>query len=419
MQRYLREPISVPIGELFPDPNNPRLSLDDKPGYEDPEALFDEEVRERIFGVLGESAYNIDKLVTAIVGQGWMPIDSIIVWQPTKEEERYVVVEGNRRRLALERIRTASLKKAQRKLERMEKSSSTYDTEQVEEQREFVAQLEQIVDDTNELTVVEIDAESPDELSEKLPRVLAVRHITGPKEWGNYAEDLWLLERYNQLFRNKHGEDEGRFWDDSIIKQVADEASLSHRKTKWQLKSASWFSHFKAEWEDELPEGEEFNKKDYFLFENIARKPWIRSQFQVGEDDFHIPDDMEETLFKWVFKLPRPGTADDNPNVFFRHQNILLWDKINRYDDDQETSFATRFDPTRPDEAPTMAEVRAEWLSHKARREPHQIIDALLRRLHDIKADDLAAQGNAFRAQLEEVKNKVERFLRMIDVAEE
>jgi len=248
--------------------------------------------------------------------------------------------------------------------------------------------------------------------------VLAVRHITGAQRWGNYAEDLWLLERFNFLFRQTHGTEANRFWDASIIKQVADEASLGVTKTKWQLKSASWFSHFKAEWEEQLPLGEEFVKSDYYLFELIARKPWVRDQLQIGEDAFHIPEEMERTLFEWVFKLSRPGTADENLNVFFRHQNILLWDKMKRYDDKNGTSFASRFDPTRPEDAPTMHEVRAEYLSHKASREPHQVINSLLKKLHELKADDLAAQGRAFRAQLEKVRSKADQFLKMIDAAE-
>jgi len=419
METYLRPgQLQVPIEKLYPDPNNPRLALEDKPGYRDPERLFDEDVRQKIFGTLGESAYNVKDLVTAIVGQGWVPMDSIVVWAPNGADGRYVVLEGNRRRLALERLRVEVLPKETRKLERMQAKPQSYDTEQIEDQEEHVAKLREIVDDTEKLAVVEINADTVEELSERLPRVLAVRHITGPQQWGNYAADLWLLERFNFLFRQTHGAEAKRFWDPAIIKQVADEASLSATKTKWQLKSATWFSHFKAEWEEQLPSGEEFKKKDYFLFELIAKKPWVREQLQIGEDAFHIPEEMERTLFEWVFKLPRPGTGDENPNVFFRHQNIRLWDKMKRYDDKNGTGFASRFDPSRPEDAPTMHEVRAEYLSHRASREPHQVINSLLTKLQELKADDLAAQGSAFRVQLQQVRSKADQFLKMIEAAE-
>src|SRR5262249_19426614 len=228
---YLRDPVQIPISKLYPDANNPRLALEDAPGYDDPASLFNEETRKRIFEELGEAAYDVQALVEAIIGQGWMPIDRMIVWPYPGDNGRHVVLEGNRRRLALERIRGPELDKARRKLERMQAKPAAYPTQHVEEQRELVAHLERIVADTDELEVVPINAATVDELEHKLPRVLAVRHITGAKEWGNYAEDLWLLNRYHQLFTDKHGPSSHPFWDPDVVRRVADEASLTERKT--------------------------------------------------------------------------------------------------------------------------------------------------------------------------------------------
>ncbi|GGO13383.1 hypothetical protein [Micromonospora parathelypteridis] len=418
MENYLRGSIMVPIDQLYPDPNNPRLALPDAPGYEDPGQLFDSNTRRQIFEELGTGAYDVDTLVQAILGQGWMPIDNIIVWHHPKDSDRCVVVEGNRRRLALERIRTTELDKARRKLERMLKRASTYPKATIDEQREFVVRLERIVKDTNELQVLPIDADSVEELEHKLPRVLAVRHITGAKEWGNYAEDVWLLNRYHQLFVDKHGEQADPFWDSSVIGRVSDEASLSATRAKRQLKAASWFSHFRAEWEENLPDGEEFGKTDYYLFENISRKPWVRQQLGISEDDLSIPPDGEDVLFKWIFRHPRGRTADDNPNVFYRHENVLLWDQLKRYDEKQGTAFAARFDVTNPDDAPTMQEVEAEYLAHKAGRKPNAVIDELLRRLSELTAEKLATEGQILRAQLVQLRDQADMFLKMIDAAE-
>lgn len=419
MENYLRKSMNVPFEDLYPDPNNPRLALDETPGYEDADQLFDPAMRTRIMTVLGETAYETDALVQAIIGQGWMPIDNIITWDhPGDGHDRHVVVEGNRRLVSLAKIRTVELEKQVKKLERMEKKASTYPAEELKAQRELVAHIRQIKADTDQLTVVPVDADSVEQLLSKLPRVLAVRHINGAKDWGNYAQDLWLLARYEQLFGDKHGAGVGGFWDADVMATVAAEASLSATTTKRQLKAASWFGHFKAEFEDELPEGEAFSKTDYYLFELISRKPWIRTQLGLGEDDRAISAESEQVLFDWIFKLPRGRTADDNPNVFFRHENIKVWDDMHKYDQINGTDFAAEFNVSDPDSARPMAEVEAEWLSHKAKRKPQAIIDDLLKRLSELTAERLATEGTALRAQLERLRDQAGVFIKMIDSTE-
>lgn len=417
METYLREVQQVPLDQLYPDPNNPRLGLDNAPGYTDPNALFDKGVRDQIFDDLGEGAYDVSGLVEAVIAHGWMPIDNIIVWQHPSASGRWVVVEGNRRRLALERIRTAELDKAQKKLARMRGKAGAYPKQDIDSQQETVGHLEQIVADTAVLEVVPINATTVEELEHKLPRVLAVRHITGAKVWGNFAEDLWLLKRFNQLFEDKHGADAPVYWDPVVIGTVATEASLGETKTRRQLKAAKWYSHFRAEWEEELPDDDEFEASDYYLFENISKKPWVRQQFGIDDDAMVIPPESEQTLFEWVFRHPRGKTADDNPNVFYRHENVLVWDQMKRYDDEHGTAFAARFDVANPSEAPTMLEVEAEWKMHKIRRKPHAVLDELLRRLAEMTAETLTSEGRVLRVQLERVGELAEKYVKMIDAA--
>jgi hypothetical protein len=418
MEKFLRDSTEIPLDDLYPDPNNPRLGLDETPGYEDPNSLYSSETRDRILGELGNRAFAVEELVETIIGQGWMPIDNILVWRHPAEERRHVVVEGNRRRLALERIRSHELPKARRKLERLRQKEATYSAQTIREQKERVQRLEKIEADTKVLVVLPIDADTVNDLRRKLPRIHAVRHITGAKEWGNFAQDLWLLHRYTHLHEDKFGSNRDIAWDADLMRRVAEEASLSITMAKRQLKASSWYSHFRATWEDELPEGEEFAPSDYYLFENIAKLPWARSQFSVDDSATRVPPEGEQVIFDWVFKFPRPKRADDNPNVFFRHENVLLWDKMRRYDDADGTNFAGRFDPQNHTDAPRMHEVEAEWLSHKARRKPHDIVSELLRRLKEISAETLATEGEFLRKALEELAQISMRYLKMIKAAE-
>ncbi len=423
MEKYLRKSEKVPIGDLFPDPNNPRLALEDAPGYADAPTLFDEALRKEILDEIGEDAYGVADLVDTIAGQGWMPIDNILVWRHPDTPGKWVVVEGNRRLVSLNRLRSGELDRARKKLARIKARPTAYPKSELDAAEEQVRRIEQVVADTDVLEVVPVDADTADELMHKLPRVLAVRHITGAKEWGNYAEDIWLLKRFEQLFADSHDPDVELFWDQSIIIRVAQEASLGVTTTKRQLRAAKWFAHFRAEWEDELPKDGSFIKSDYYLFESIAKRPWVRKQLGIGDDDLFISDVGEKALFTWVFKEPgrKAKDADDNPNIFYRHENINLWDQINRYDQKQSppTSFAMRFDVENPEDAPTMREVEAEYLMHKASKKPHALLDDLLRRLSEIRGEQLAAEGTFLRGQLEQIKDLSEKYIKMIDATEE
>jgi hypothetical protein len=419
MEKYLRPALEVPIEDLYPDPNNPRLALDEAPGYGSAEALFDVAVRQKILDEIGGEAYGIVDLVDAIVGQGWMPIDNILVWTPPGNGAgKHIVVEGNRRIVSLNRLRTTEIDKARKKLGRMQAKASAYSTQDIAAAKDLVQRLEQVIADTSVLNVVPIDATTPEELMHKLPRVLAVRHITGAVGWGNYAEDLWLLKRFEQIFADVHGDGMNLFWDPSIIKQIANEASLGETNTKRQVRAAKWYSHFMAEWEDELPPGEAFGKKEYYLFENISKKPWLRQKLGIGDSELSIPEQGERALFTWIFKEPRTNRAETNPNTFYRQENVLVWDQMNRYDEANGTSFAARFDVENPDDAPTMNEVEAEWLMHKASKKPHAVLDDLLRRLSEFSAQQLAAEGTFLRGQLAQVRDLSEKFIKMIDASE-
>ena len=390
MEIFVGKVITVPFESLFLDPNNPRLGqVEGGPGYENLEQLFDANLQEKLQREFVD-IYKAEELTSTIIGQGWMPIDNIVVWTHPDRPDSHIVVEGNRRTLALRRIRSQIIDRERLKLQRMEKSGERgHARHDITDQRDRVSRLEQIIAETKQLSVVPLAAKSVDELRHKLPRVLAVRHITHAQSWGNFAEDLWLLQRYQQLFDEKYPKNRSIHWETDLTKRVAEEASLTEADAKRKLRAASAFSHFKAEFEDRLENGEEFKSQDYFLFENIVKKSYPCERLGLGESQLNLPRASEELLFEWAFKLPRGKTADENANIFYRHENIALWDQMKRYDDKNNTSFASRLDVDNYKETPTMREIEAEFMAHKARKKPQAVIEELLRRLQEI------SRGNA------------------------
>jgi len=415
MDTYLRPAIDVPFDSLYLDPNNPRLAPDNPPGYDKPDKLFDQELQAFLEKRV-EEEFGVEELMQAVVAQGWMPIDAIVVWVHPDGSKHNVVLEGNRRTVTLRRIRDR-LPKERIKLERMREGRTRVAPREVRAQEQLVAQLEHIVEDTAAISVLPLDAANREELETKLPRVLAVRHITGAKGWGNYAQDLWLLQRYEQLFGEAFPDEETR-WEAGIIARVADEASLKTPSAKRQLLTQSIYSHFKARFDELLPDGEEFKDTDYYLFENIVKKPWLREQFGLGLSDLALPEDREQVLFDWVFKLRRPRKADENQNVFYRHEAVLQWEKIKRYDDKHGTAFAKRFDPEEPESAPRFREVEAEYMAHMVRTKPGDVLESLLQQLGSINEATIENEGVFLTEQLKRVDKRVQTLLRMVDVAE-
>ena len=233
MAKSLSDSRAVKLELLYPDPNNPRLAGENPPGYDDVQALFSDSTREEIFKDLGQEEFKVAGLVDTIAGLGWLPIDNIIVWQPPDEPDRYVVVEGNRRLAALQRIHRDELPRAEKALERMKKNNSP--KAEIKSQEETVQRLSTIVESTEHLEVEELIATNSDELEYELQGALAVRQVTGPRKWSDSDRDIWLQRRYYELFEETHGDDADIVWDDSLTKQMQMESGLTFKRVKTSL----------------------------------------------------------------------------------------------------------------------------------------------------------------------------------------
>jgi hypothetical protein len=312
-------------------------------------------------------------------------------------------------------MRKTTLPALQNKVERMRKKPQAYPTSEIQDAEEALAKVMQIIADTDNIQVVPVNATTPDELEQVLHRVLPVRHIIGAKDWGNYAQDLWLLKRFESLFEEKHGSTAKLFWDEALSKQVAHEASLGLTVAKRKLRAAKWFAHFKAEFEDQLPTGEDFREEDHFLFESIAKKPWVRSQFQIGDDSLSIPELGEKAIFEWVFKEPRKGNRDStqNPNKFHAHRNINEWADMKQYDDSNGTSFAARYNVEEPEGAPKFDVLLAEFSNRKLERGATDILAELIQRLQQLKAEELSSDKVVLPGLLEKIRELSDKFLNM------
>lgn len=408
--------VQIPFDQVHLDPNNPRIAPDDPPGYADAARITDPAMQRALADRIGRD-FDISELEGAIIGQGWVPMDAVVVWRLAGKKPAYVVIEGNRRTTALRRLRDR-LDRERRKLEAMRGKKRGFGPADLAAQERLVAQLVEVVRDTESLKVSVVEAGTPAELAELLPRIMGVRHLAGVKEWPPYARGLYILGRYQELFDSRRPGENLRM-EKEIVQAVAEEVSQGETVTRRAIQATAAFSHFKRGYADRLPEGEEFEDGDYYLFELLVKKPFLRDRFGFGDADLSVSGQGEEALFEWVFKEPRPNKAEDNANRFYRHENVILWDQMKKYDGSHGTAFALRFDVSSPAEAPEMRVVEADWRLHEARQNPVDVIQRLINELGQMKTEVLVDSAAALGEQLTELDRLVKRYKKIVTAAQE
>jgi hypothetical protein len=402
----------VPFDKIHLDPNNPRIAPESPPGYLDDNALFAEDLQQTLEERV-RAVYDVANLEDSILAHGWVPIDSIIVWEHSHRPGHYIVVEGNTRTVALRTLRGSRLERERKKLEKLKKTPSRFE-EELRVQQDLVDRLENIASQTDQLRVFPVAAKSVDELQAILPRLLGVRHISHAREWKPYATNLYILSLYERLFRARHGDKVALRLEDDLVNEVASMVSLGGTKARRNIQAASAFTHFKRDYEDRLPEGEALSDEDHYFFELILQNAYPKEQFNVNKDSLRLPKESEEVLFQWAFSKPRSGKEEDNENIFYKAESVRLWNQMATYDGKCGTNFAKQLDVNSPDEARPIGVIEAEFLQHKTQRTPIDALTSLLKALQDLKVDTLLSQQEHLTPILDRIAHQVARYQKMM-----
>ena len=408
--------VRVPFDRLFLDPNNPRLGRADKPGYDDPPALFDERVQIQLEIRMRRSYKSIKELVGSILNMGWVPVDAMLAWEPPNAPGHFVVVEGNARTTALRMIR----RDHHRELARLAKirAGDVAAPGMLKEQEERVALYERVAAQTRELEILPVAAPSAVELARALPRLLGVRHISHAQQWKPHATNVYVYGLYHQLFEEAYPGERFRL-EDTLLRQTASTAGISHFKVKRAVQAVVTFHRFKAGFEDRLPEGERFQDQDQNYFLYLFEPGYARSEFGLGDNDLALPREMEEVLFLWAFSKPR-GLEDgrENKNVFRTPDDIRTWSRIARYDDLHKTHFSRRLNVNRAEGARSVADMELDYNTHRTGRTPLETVVSLVDKLKGLEVEALVAHKDEIRPAIEQMLSIGRDYLAMIEAIE-
>ena len=163
---------NVPFDHIFLDPNNPRF-WDDRPTREIPDSkIMDDTVQQRTRAAIDK--FGVEELYVNILRNGFLPLDRIVVRPIADKPSNYVVVEGNRRTRALQKLRQRI-------------TEDTIDEDGIDDDY-----LRALYDSVNVLEVLVYDGSEVHDISWMLQ---GIRHISGIRDWGPAQQARLVADR--------------------------------------------------------------------------------------------------------------------------------------------------------------------------------------------------------------------------------
>jgi hypothetical protein len=173
--------ITVGLAQLMLDPNNYRLNK----GEEDKEYSDDEIIDEQENIQQKLISENISDLETSILKNGFLEVDKIVVKELSNltditELKRYVVIEGNRR--------TAAFK-------------SVINEYYIEDEERFDDDLPASIQEKYKSINVILVEGSDIEIKDYSQRLMGIRHVSGPRQWGGYQSAKLINDMAEQGYK--------------------------------------------------------------------------------------------------------------------------------------------------------------------------------------------------------------------------
>lgn len=418
---YLLPPQDVELSKMFVDPNNPRITPDEPPGYGDADQLFDP-ARQKPLIERTYEVYKAETLESSIIDQGWVPVDPILVWKDPKSD-RYVVVEGNTRTSVLKTVR-ANLAKEEEKLEKLRRGQGGgFPAPELTRQEQRVQKIKNLIATTETIKVFPVRAADAAELNAILPRLHGARHVAPARAWGPHAVGLYIMSLYLERFQQKFPKEELRI-DEGILTQIAEIIPLKKEEIQRKIQASSAFGRFRANYDDRvLAAGNTFVPGDQYYIEQILTHQVSRNAFEFGSNDLYLSEKGEEALFQWAFSKQRnrkKAEDDDDPNVFQKAEDMRVWQRIANYDaKNSTTNFAGRLNVEEPSDATPIRDLLAEMTQHRGKSKPIKTLTDLIETMKEFKAGSLVDQAAHIRPLLKEVEKQAQRFITMLDAAKD
>lgn len=172
---YLKE-VELEIEDIYLDPNNPRFFEEGK------RVALSKYTTEKVQkeSLKSIQKHNIEELVNSILINGFLPMDRVVVKRIEGYENKYYVLEGNRR--------VSAIKTCIQRYEKGEIDSIDFDDEY----------LDKLILTLSKLKVLEYEGQD-DDISWMLQ---GIRHISGIKDWSPTQRAKLILDQIESKYKS-------------------------------------------------------------------------------------------------------------------------------------------------------------------------------------------------------------------------
>lgn len=311
--------ISVDPQKLYLDPNNPRFITREEDRIPEERFLDPDIIEKTLKKMRGDKdEYNIGIIRSSILKNGWQPVDFIFVRRFADDADRYVVLEGNRRIVAVKELlgeesAPAELKDQLKQIEVME-----------------------VVDKIDKRS----PAKSERQLRKKISYLLGVRHHGSLKTWSPFAQAASIYEKYLA----SSGQNDDTFqWNESTARDIAKTLSMKAKDVKERIQV---FRAMKQIGRSPTVKNSEENEGDdkggmkgtyYSVCKEVllGRSSALRAYISQDLDDFSLDGQSLERIVSLCHfdKRNRKGSPINNPQQWRFLAKLLE-------DDDEEKRVA-------------------------------------------------------------------------------
>ncbi|ALG61804.1 MULTISPECIES: hypothetical protein [Citromicrobium] len=253
--------------QLLLDPNNYRFL--DIPGYRKVakrERYGEDGVQAKALDLLtSHQGFDLESLRDSIASNGFVPLDQLVVEEFDEQDDRkrYLVIEGNRRAAAVKTL--------------------------LRDQEDGSVDLsDEVKSSLGALPVIIVSGEKK-EKDNFHKTLMAIRHVSGIREWGAYQQAKLVVEMY---------EDEAE-----SLSQVAKQIGISPQEVGRRYRASKALNQMESD--DEF--GVHASPKLYSFFHETVSSPQLREWLDFSNDTYTAQNDESRTLF---YQLLSPSEVD-------------------------------------------------------------------------------------------------------------